>query len=86
MPKVRQHENRTAMGRILRDEKDGSVNGDLTTAQIIIEDGAYFKGSIAIEKSAALQTEITQDAISKAERIMGKIDARWPGDKVPGKL
>jgi len=67
-------------------KKDGSVNGDLTTAQIIIEDGAYFKGSIAIEKSAALQTEITQDAISKAERIMGKIDARWPGDKVPGKL
>jgi hypothetical protein len=33
-----------------------------------------------------LQTEITQDAISKAERIMGKIDARWPGDKMPGKL
>ena len=28
-----------------------SVNGDLTTAQIIIEDGAYFKGSIEIEKS-----------------------------------
>jgi len=28
------------------------VNGDLTTAQIIIEDGAYFKGSIEIEKSA----------------------------------
>ena len=67
-------------------KKDGSVNGDLTTAQIIIEDGAYFKGSIAIETSAALQTEITQDAISKAERIMGKIDARWSGDKVPGKL
>jgi cytoskeletal protein CcmA (bactofilin family) len=67
-------------------KKDGSVNGDLTTAQIIIEDGAYFKGSIEIEKCAALQTEITQDAISKAERIMRKIDARWPGDKVPGKL
>ena len=33
-------------------KKDGSVNGDLTTAQIIIEDGAYFKGSIEIEKSA----------------------------------
>jgi cytoskeletal protein CcmA (bactofilin family) len=33
-------------------KKDGSVNGDLTTAQIIIEDGAYFKGSIKIEKSA----------------------------------
>ena len=33
-------------------KKDGSVNGDLTTAQIIIEDGAYFKGSIEIEQSA----------------------------------
>jgi cytoskeletal protein CcmA (bactofilin family) len=33
-------------------KKDGSVNGDLTTAQIVIEDGAYFKGSIDIEKSA----------------------------------
>jgi cytoskeletal protein CcmA (bactofilin family) len=32
-------------------KKDGSVNGDLSTAQIIIEDGAYFKGSIEIEKS-----------------------------------
>jgi cytoskeletal protein CcmA (bactofilin family) len=33
-------------------KKDGSVNGDLTTAQIVIEDGADFKGSIEIEKSA----------------------------------
>ena len=32
-------------------KKDGSVNGDLTTARIVIEDGAYFKGSIEIDKS-----------------------------------
>jgi len=32
-------------------KKDGSVHGDLTTAQIIIEDGAYFKGSIEIDRS-----------------------------------
>lgn len=32
-------------------KKDGSVNGDLTTARIRIEDGAYFKGSIEIDKS-----------------------------------
>ena len=32
-------------------KKDGSVNGDLTTARISIEDGAYFKGSIEIDKS-----------------------------------
>ena len=33
-------------------KKDGSVVGDLTTARIMIEDGAYFKGSIEIDKSA----------------------------------
>jgi len=33
-------------------KKDGSVSGDLTTAQIIIEDGAYFKGAIEIDRSA----------------------------------
>src|SRR5216684_3873654 len=33
-------------------KKDGSVNGDLTTAQIIIEDGAYFKGLIEIDRGA----------------------------------
>jgi cytoskeletal protein CcmA (bactofilin family) len=33
-------------------KKDGSVIGDLTTSRIMIEDGAYFKGSIEIDKSA----------------------------------
>ena len=37
-------------------KKDGSVNGDLTTARISIEDGAYFKGSIEIDKSAEKET------------------------------
>ena len=32
-------------------KKDGSVNGDLMTARIMIEEGAYFKGSIEIDKS-----------------------------------
>jgi uncharacterized protein YbaP (TraB family) len=36
-------------------------------------------------KSAALQTDLTQDAITKAERIMRQIDARWPSNTVPGK-
>jgi cytoskeletal protein CcmA (bactofilin family) len=38
-------------------KKDGSVNGDLTTAQIIIEDGAYFKGAIEIDKSAEKEAD-----------------------------
>jgi cytoskeletal protein CcmA (bactofilin family) len=38
-------------------KKEGSLHGDLTTAQIIIEDGAYFKGTIEIEKIAEAQKE-----------------------------
>src|SRR6266852_8780476 len=38
-------------------KRDGSVIGDLTTAQIIIEDGAYFKGSIEIDRSADKETD-----------------------------
>jgi cytoskeletal protein CcmA (bactofilin family) len=34
-------------------KKDGSVVGDLTTARIMIEDGAYFKGSIEIDRGDA---------------------------------
>jgi cytoskeletal protein CcmA (bactofilin family) len=34
-------------------KKDGSVIGDLTTARIMIEDGAYFKGSIEIDRGEA---------------------------------
>src|SRR6202142_2015002 len=33
-------------------KKDGSVVGDLTPARIMIEDGAYFKGSIEIDRHA----------------------------------
>lgn len=36
--------------------KNGSVNGDLTTARIMIEDGAYFKGSIEIDKSGEAES------------------------------
>jgi cytoskeletal protein CcmA (bactofilin family) len=36
-------------------KKDGSVIGDLTTSRISIEDGAYFKGSIEIDKSPEKQ-------------------------------
>ena len=39
-------------------KKDGSVNGDLTTARIMIEDGAYFKGSIEIDKSAEKESGV----------------------------
>ncbi len=38
-------------------KKDGSVIGGLTTAQIIIEDGAYFKGSIEIDRGVGKQAD-----------------------------
>jgi cytoskeletal protein CcmA (bactofilin family) len=45
-------------------KKDGLVIGNLTTAQIMIEDGADFKGSIEIDRSAAKETD--QSASSRA--------------------
>jgi cytoskeletal protein CcmA (bactofilin family) len=38
-------------------KKDGSVIGNLTTAQIMIEDGADFKGSIEIDRSAGEEAD-----------------------------
>ena len=48
--------NVRARGRI-EIKKDGSIIGNLTTAQIMIEDGADFKGSIEIDRSATEQAE-----------------------------
>jgi cytoskeletal protein CcmA (bactofilin family) len=42
-------------------KKDGSVNGDLTTARIMIEDGAYFKGAIEIDR--------TNESHSSSEKV-----------------
>jgi len=49
-------------------KKDGSVVGDLTTARIMIEDGAYFKGSIEIDKTgdAATHTDLDKPAYARA--------------------
>ena len=48
--------NVRAKGRI-EIKKDGSVVGNLTTAQIMIEDGADFKGSIEIDRGAAKEAD-----------------------------
>ena len=48
-------------------KKDGSVVGDLTTARIMIEDGAYFKGAIEIERqSSESSREVSQPAFARA--------------------
>jgi len=48
--------NVQASGRV-EIKKEGSVTGDLRTPQILIEDGAYFKGSIEIGKSTETQAQ-----------------------------
>lgn len=51
-------------------KKDGSVVGDLTTARIMIEDGAYFKGSIEIDKAgeASDSSDIEKAAYTRTTR------------------
>jgi cytoskeletal protein CcmA (bactofilin family) len=47
-------------------KKDGSVVGDLTTARIMIEDGAYFKGSIEIDRAGEKSTDLDRPAFTRA--------------------
>ncbi len=47
-------------------KKDGSVIGDLTTARIMIEDGAYFKGSIEIERGDAQPGAAPEKSFARA--------------------
>ena len=46
-------------------KKDGSVVGDLTTARIMIEDGAYFKGSIEIDRASSSAASSTGPDLDK---------------------
>jgi cytoskeletal protein CcmA (bactofilin family) len=55
--------NIRAKGRV-EIKKDGSVVGNLTTAQIMIEDGADFKGSIEIDRGT--QEEAEKNVSSRA--------------------
>src|ERR1700676_1882153 len=54
-------------------KKDGSVVGDLTTARIMIEDGAYFKGSIEIDRTASpatsRDTDVDKPAYTRAATV-----------------
>ena len=67
-----------ANGRI-EIRNDGSVTGDLTTPQVFIEDGAWFKGSIDIEKNT--EKEINNSMPSEAESKCVKVTAIAAGSK-----
>ena len=53
-------------------KKDGSVVGDLTTARIMIEDGAYFKGSIEIDKAGDASDD--DKSFSSRSRVSASAD------------
>jgi len=55
-------------------KKDGSVVGDLTTARIMIEDGAYFKGSIEIDKAGEADSEEKSSYASSRTRATASAD------------
>jgi cytoskeletal protein CcmA (bactofilin family) len=52
-------------------KKDGSVIGDLTTARIMIEDGAYFKGSIEIERGEGKEIAVVEKPFARAATRSG---------------
>jgi len=56
-------------------KKDGSVIGDLTTARIMIEDGAYFKGSIEIDKSGDASDSSHEKSSSSYAKSAARISA-----------
>jgi len=47
-------------------KKDGSVVGDLTSARIMIDDGAYFKGAIEIDKGSEAGKDRDKPAFARA--------------------
>jgi cytoskeletal protein CcmA (bactofilin family) len=51
-------------------KKDGSVTGDITTARISVEDGAYFKGRIEIERSGSSRHSSSEaSSVSSSELV-----------------
>jgi cytoskeletal protein CcmA (bactofilin family) len=53
-------------------KKDGSLVGDVATARIAIEEGAYFKGAIEIDKS---RTQVGADlatVLGRSEHVEKK--------------
>ena len=62
--------NVRAKGRI-EIKKDGYVVGNLTTAQIMIEEGADFKGTIEIDRSVPKETDKNTSARAAAAAAGG---------------
>ena len=59
-------------------EKFGSLRGDMVAARVVIEDGAYFKGSIDIQKGGEPATKPSQSKKAETPRNSD------PANKYPG--
>ncbi len=53
-------------------KKGGSIVGDLTTARIVIEDGAFFKGAIEIDSSNTQVGADLDTLLGKARKVEQK--------------
>ena len=61
--------------------KSGSVVGDLVAARVVIEDGAYFKGSIDIQKG--IEPSVKPSEPKKAEAPpLSESAGKFPGTEV----
>jgi len=56
-------------------KKDRSVDGDLNRAQIMIEDGAVFKGSIEIDTSVGKEADGNMSSLTTSESTTQKATA-----------
>jgi cytoskeletal protein CcmA (bactofilin family) len=70
--------------------KDAKLTGDIRTARIIIEDGAYFKGSIDIVKpepaaKPAVSPVTKRSAASTKAKAVGSARASKPATKPKAK-
>jgi cytoskeletal protein CcmA (bactofilin family) len=61
--------------------KDGKLVGDIRTARIVIEDGAYFKGNIDIVRTERAAAPKPQPAAAAAQPAAGPAMAAGAGDK-----
>jgi len=56
--------------------KDASVMGDLHTSRIMIEDGAYFKGTIEIKRTNSSSSSSTSPADAELESSLGLVASK----------
>jgi len=65
--------------------KSGSLTGDLVAARVVIEDGAFFKGSIDIQKGGDVHARIPEPKKADVTPIVGDSSAKYAAVPVEAK-